>query len=439
MRSMKRFFAILLSVIVTGCFCSCSLSKILSMGATPTGTDETVVPYHEVKPDQLTYSEGYEPVTSSYSYNALPKEGEKLLYTKILENCYEISSDKTEEMERYPMPLIELDGYSLSEADVRTASKALSDDHPEIFWLTGTIGYYSDEDTTTIRIYSNFSPTEVRTRVNAMRSVANSFYATVPDGLSAFERELMIHDFLIDYVDYDKDIDTINLDNNNPETYTAYGALVNKTSVCEGYVRAFQMLANGLGLDCVGVIGRSQGQMHIWNAVKLDEDWYYVDPTWDDQEESYARHLYCNVNESYLLNDHNISPLFSELSEDEINGVSGEYSASVMNIFVPDCTADELNYYKQKTPHLKDYEAADVKSGMLAAAEKQEDTFVFYVEDGLDYPTVVNDLFVDYPQHFFSCIKAVNNSLNNYSIDESNISYFTHERSRIIAVELHYY
>jgi hypothetical protein len=73
------------------------------------------------------------------------------------------------------------------------------------------------------------------------------------------------------------------------------------------------------------------------------------------------------------------------------------------------------------------------------AAEKQEDTFVFYVEDGLDYPTVVNDLFIDYPQHFFSCIKAVNNSLSNYSIDESNISYFTHERSRIIAVELHYY
>ena len=436
---MKRFLILLMTIVLTGCFCSCSLSEILPKSATPKKTDETVAPYHEVKPDNLTYSEGYEPVTSSYSYDALPNEGEKLLYTKILENCYDVSPNKTEETERYPMPKIELDGYSLSEAEVRTVSKALSDDHPEIFWLTGTMGYYSDESMTAIQIYSNFSPSEVSSRINAMRSVANDFYATVPDGLSAFEREVMVHDYLIDYVDYDINVDTINLDNNNPDTYTAYGALVNKVSVCEGYVRAFQMLANGLGLDCVGVIGRSQDQMHIWNAVKLDGYWYYVDPTWDDQKENYARHLYCNVNESYLLEDHTISPVFENLSEDEINGVTGQFSASLMNIFIPECNTDDLNYYKQKLPHLTDYDAADVKSGMLAAAENKDENYVFYVEDGLDYQTTVNDLFVDYPQHFFSYINAVNNSLSDYSIDESNVGYFTHERSRIIAVELHYY
>ena len=179
--------------------------------------------------------------------------------------------------------------------------------------------------------------------------------------------------------------------------------------------------------------------MHIWNAVKLDGDWYYVDPTWDDQEEKYTRHLYCNVNKTYLQEDHTFSPVFTEIGDEEINGATGQYAASVMNIFIPECNADDLNYYKQKSPHLADYDAADVKSGMLTAAEKREDYFVFYVEDGLDYQTAVNDLFVDYPQHFFSYIKAVNNSLSDCSIDESNIGYFTHERSRIIAVELHYY
>ena len=76
---------------------------------------------------------------------------------------------------------------------------------------------------------------------------------------------------------------------------------------------------------------------------------------------------------------------------------------------------------------------------MLTAAQQQEEYFVFYVEDDLDYQTVITDLFVDYPQHFFTYINAVNNSLSDYSIDESNIGYFTHERSRIVAVELHYY
>ena len=424
-------------ILLTGCLCSCSLSDILPTVQFPQRTTETVTPYKEVKPDNLTYSEGYQPVTSTYSYDALPKEGEKLLYNKILENCYDISPDPTEG--RYPMPRIELNGYSLSEAEVRTTSKALTDDHPEIFWLTGTIGYYSDESMTAIQTYSNFSPEEVGTRVSAMRSAANAFYTSVPDGLSAFEREVMVHDFLIDHVEYDKNVDTINLDNNNPDTYTAYGALVNKVSVCEGYVRAFQMLLNGLGVECVGVIGESQNQMHIWNAVKLDGSWYYVDPTWDDQEQTYARHLYCNVNEEYLLEDHTISPLFTSLDADEINGITGEYSASVMNIYIPECTDDSMGYYKQKTPHLRDYDAADVKSGMLTAAQRQEEYFVFYVEDGLDFQTVITDLFVDYPQHFFTYINAVNNSLSDYSVDESNIGYFTHERSRIIAVELHYY
>lgn len=424
-------------ILLTGCLCSCSLSDILPTVQFPQRTTETVTPYKEVKPDNLTYSEGYQPVTSTYSYDALPKEGEKLLYNKILENCYDISPDPTEG--RYPMPRIELNGYSLSEAEVRTTSKALTDDHPEIFWLTGTIGFYTDESMTVIQTYSNFSPEEVGTRVSAMRSAANAFYTSVPDGLSVFEREVMVHDFLIDHVEYDKNVDTINLDNNNPDTYTAYGALVNKVSVCEGYVRAFQMLLNGLGVECVGVIGESQNQMHIWNAVKLDGSWYYVDPTWDDQEQTYARHLYCNVNEEYLLEDHTISPLFTSLEADEINGVTGEYSASVMNIFIPECIDDSMGYYRQKTPHLRDYDAADVKSGMLTAAQRQEEYFVFYVEDDLDFQTVITDLFVDYPQHFFTYINAVNNSLSDYSVDESNIGYFTHERSRIIAVELHYY
>ena len=424
-------------ILLTGCLCSCSLSDILPTVQFPQRTTETVTPYKEVKPDNLTYSEGYEPVTSTYSYDALPKEGEKLLYNKILENCYDISPDPTEG--RYPMPRIELNGYSLSEAEVRTTSKALTDDHPEIFWLTGTIGFYTDESMTVIQTYSNFSPEEVGTRVSAMRSAANAFYTSVPDDLSAFEREVMVHDFLIDHVEYDKNVDTINLDNNNPDTYTAYGALVNKVSVCEGYVRAFQMLLNGLGVECVGVIGESQNQMHIWNAVKLDGSWYYVDPTWDDQEQTYARHLYCNVNEEYLLEDHTISPLFNTLGEDEINGNTGEYSASVMNIYIPECTDDSMGYYRQKTPHLRDYDAADVKSGMLTAAQRQEDYFVFYVEDDLDFQTVITDLFMEYPQHFFTYINAVNNSLSDYSIDESNIAYFTHERGRIVAVELHYY
>ena len=393
----------------------------------------------EVVPDELTYSEGYEPVTSSYSYDALPLEGEKLLYTEMLGVCYDISSELDEELERYAMPQVELKGYSLSEAQVRTACKALTDDHPEIFWLTGTMGFYSGDDATVIQIYSKYSPEEIDTRVNAVRSRANEFYATVPDGLSEFDRQVKVHDYLIEHVAYDDSVDMNNIDSNNPDIYTVYGALVDGTAVCEGYARAFQMLMNGLGVDCVGLMGSSQNQMHMWNAAKIDGTWYQTDVTWDDQEEPYEQHVYCNVSDAFMYDDHTLSPLFSALADEEINGEEGDYSASVMNIYVPVCPDGVRSYYAVRAPRLTDFDGAEVKSGLLACAEKQEEYFVFYIDEGLDYTGAVTQLFSEYPQYFFDYVRTVNDYLTDYSIDATNASYFTHEKSRIVAVELHYY
>lgn len=435
---MKRIILLLTSLLSVLCLGSCSVIGYLPVPDSH-ATDETVTPYLEVVPKELTYSQGYTPVVSRYSYDRLPLEGEKQLYTKLLAVCYDIAPDATDEVARYAMPQVEVQGYSLTEAQVRTAVKALTDDHPEIFWTTGTIGYYSDENTTIIQVYSKCSPEEIDTRVNAVRSVANAFYATVPDGLSAFERELMVHDYLLERVAYDKDVDMVNFDNNSPDIYTVYGALVNQVAVCEGYARAFQMLLNGLGVDCVGVMGRSEDQLHMWNAVRLDDSWYQTDVTWDDREEPYARYIYFNVTDEVMGDDHTTSPLFTTLSDDEINGASGTYSAGIMNLFIPTCTDSTMGYYYQKSPHLTDYDGEDIKRGLLQSALNREEYFVFYVDEALDYDSAVYNLFTDYPQYFFDYVSAVNNTLTDYSIDSSNAGYYMHKKSRILAVELHYY
>ena len=435
---MKKYMITALSLILALLLGSCALLDYLPT-AKVKRPEEDVNPYLQVVPDEVSYSEGYEPVQSTYSYDMLPLEGEKRLYEKLLDNCYDISPEKTAEADRYPMPQIKLDGYSLSEAEVRTAAKALTDDHPEVFWLTGTMGYYSNYETTVVQLYSSFSPEEVDTRVNAVRAAANEFYATVPDGLSEYEREKTVHDYLLANLEYDKDVDTIDFENNDPDIYTVYGALVNRLTVCEGYARSFQMLLNGLGIDCVGVMGESSGQMHIWNCVKLGENWYNVDATWNDREEIYARYIYFNVSDDYLLEDHTPSPRFDELSDEEINGSEGNYSASVMNLFVPACTDDRMGYYYLESPHLTDFQGEAVKVGLLTSAEKQDDFFVFYIDESLDYHSAVSQLFTDYPQYFFGYLNAVNNTLPDYSVDSSNASYYTHEKSRIVAVELHYY
>ncbi len=436
---MKKLLTAIAIVLILVTVTACNMIDTLMEGVR-ISLDNTVetVPFMEVVPKELSYSEGYTPVVSRYSYDALPLEGERRLYTELLDAYYDISADIDSELNAYPMPQIKLDGFSLSEAEVRTVMKAVSDDCPEIFWPIGTIGYYSDGESTIMQGYSRYSPEEIGSRLDALHEEADAFYATVPDGLSAYERELMVHDYLLARTAYDTDVDKVNLSANHPDIYTAYGAMVKQDAVCEGYARAFQMLLNGLGVDCVSVIGTGADEMHIWNAVKLDEDWYNVDVTWDDQEEVYGRYLYFNVTDDALYSDHTPSPLFTELNDDEING-EGDYSADVMNLFIPACNDDTMGYYCRDAAHLEDYDGAAVKTALLTAAEKREEYYCFYIDKSLDYDDALSVLFTDYPQYFFDYVSDVNNYLPDYSIDNSNLSYFPLRVCRAVAVQLNYY
>ena len=440
---LKKLLSLLLAAVLAVSLCSCELVervrediRTLRRMADPI---ETTYPYLEIEPKEVAYNEGYTPVQSHYSYDVLPLEGERALYTELVKSYYDISPEKDEEVGLYPMPEIRLKGYSLSEAEVRTTMKAVSDDYPEIFWPGGTLGFYSDNETTVVQPYTLYSAQEVDRMIGAVRTAAEEFYATVPDGLSAYERELLVHDYLIENVAYEENVDLKDASANDPEIYTVYGALVEKKAVCEGYTRAFQMLLNGLGVDCVGILGSGENELHIWNAVKLDDTWVQVDATWDDQEEIYARYLYFNVTEDYMLRDHTYSKMFTELSEAEINGYEGDCPADVMNLFIPKCTDSTLGYYYRETPHLSDYDGAAVKSALLKAAEKKDEIFCFYIEDSLDYQEAVTLLFAEYPQYFFEYVSSVNNYLEDYSVDNSNISYYPLEQCRAIAVMLKYY
>lgn len=67
-------------------------------------------------------------------------------------------------------------------------------------------------------------------------------------------------------------------DNGSYMVQTAYGALVNKEAVCEGYAKAYKLLLNAMGIECDVVINAE----HAWNVVQLEGKWYLVDVTNDD-------------------------------------------------------------------------------------------------------------------------------------------------------------
>jgi hypothetical protein len=102
-----------------------------------------------------------------------------------------------------------------------------------------------------------------------------------PSGSTLYEKVLSIHDYVCASTVYDL---------KGSYVYSAYGALVDKRSVCEGYAEAFKLLCDQNGIPCVLVSGTgitSKGEEnHMWNYVRMDDGkWYAVDATWDDDNE----------------------------------------------------------------------------------------------------------------------------------------------------------
>ena len=82
--------------------------------------------------------------------------------------------------------------------------------------------------------------------------------------------------------------------------YTAYAALMDRTSVCQGYAVLLYRLLLTMGIDARVITGYSNGGGHAWNIVKLGRKYYNLDSTWDASWSqvglAYEHFLRCNDN-----------------------------------------------------------------------------------------------------------------------------------------------
>lgn len=115
---------------------------------------------------------------------------------------------------------------------------------------------------------------------DAFKAAADyAFSKAVAPGMTDIEKMLSIHDYLVDTITYSKDGDLSDLSTFPDSVFTPYGALVNGNAVCQGYALAFKLLCDRAGIeDC----GYALTSTHIWNIVKLGDNYYHVDATHDD-------------------------------------------------------------------------------------------------------------------------------------------------------------
>ena len=149
----------------------------------------------------------------------------------------------------------------------------------------------------------------------AILSVLDEIPALTDPELSDYDRELALHDWMLDWAEYDPGalssgpVGEPMPDNDNP-----YGFLLGRKGICLGYATTFQLFMDLSGIECLTVRGLAHHstEEHAWNLVNLENEWYAVDVTWDDPVTSLSflvseslAHNYFNVTSDYLRqNDH---------------------------------------------------------------------------------------------------------------------------------------
>lgn len=181
-------------------------------------------------------------------------------------------------------------------------------DHPEYFYVVGKLnpGSAIVDPATGYPIFGTLgasfidTPENCRSMQAAFNAEVNRALAAVPQGVSDAEKALAINDYLAYNTEYDHD--RLKAGTIPDASYSAYGTLVNRISVCHGYSLAFELLMRKLDVEALFVA--SDKMNHAWNLVKADGFWYHVDVTWNDPvPEKWGRVSHNN----FLLSDSGIT------------------------------------------------------------------------------------------------------------------------------------
>lgn len=234
--------------------------------------------------------------SNRFYYSQLDDVG-KIIYTKVINEKENLKKGNyVIEFGKEFNKLLNSDGGDeVLNSAFQSAMNAVLLDNPDIFYIDITKMYLLTHSTTyafTGTTYEvsigtndagsylndNFDESAVEVADTKLKSLRKVISKNL-DG-NDVDKIKQIHDYLIDNLEYDSTF-------SNDNIYNIYGALINKSTVCEGYAKAFKYLLDDAGIPSVIICGTAQnskGQIenHAWNYILLDGKWYAVDVTWDD-------------------------------------------------------------------------------------------------------------------------------------------------------------
>jgi hypothetical protein len=359
-------------------------------------------------------AKGYSAVTQDSGYRSLLTDTERTLYQLIDSSVYQVAVSKT--YRNYaPTGQISIPG-KLTEAQIRLTTTAYLDDHPQVFWTANAYSYGYRNNQTILQLYSELTQSECNTAAFAFRGKVQSIVQSIPSGLSEFDREKYLFHYIANICTYD---DAAVKASDGWKSYTAYGALMDGKAVCEGYSRAMLLLCGYAGLPGVLVRGSDGNVAHMWNEIKIDENWYHLDLTWCDS--SRLVYNYYNIDDKTIQLTHQIAPVFTSLTDAQICG-----NDSVYNLARPICSSMAANYFYKKgivISTLDDSGDSAVVSAIAACLQERKTTLAFRINAN-DYDAVIRGLTSASPYKMAAYLEKAAKAAG-VSLDRKGLSYST--------------
>ena len=258
--------------------------------------------------------------------------------------------------------------------DMETAFQQFYDAYPEYFWVRN-YRYSTNGRQLIIQIeeFQECNSSKLKEMYEELTASAKQIISQVPANASDYDKALFVHDYLVDHTVFEYQTE----DGTEQEykiCHTAYGCIQNGSAVCEGYARAYQYLMKLLSVPCGTCSGIAGGERHAWNYVCLDNDYYWLDLTWDDPSSIERPGVNGKSHAYFLLND---------------DMMNRSHTLSDENAFQPKCIETKLNYFIRNGLCLDKYSLSEFDR--LFSKDQLE--FMFSNEDA--YQTAIRKLFVE--------------------------------------------
>ncbi|MBQ7799054.1 MAG: hypothetical protein IJ370_01030 [Oscillospiraceae bacterium] len=348
-----------------------------------TTTTSSQAPVVNVKLDPIT-EEKY------YGWLELSKNG-----TEAEKKAYKLFAEKFGNYEKK----IEFD-FDITKEEVEKAYNYYIDDYPQHFWRGNTRSYTflgnKVLDISLSKMLYDGDKAKIKAMDDKVKAAADKVLKGVNSSMTAFDREVYLHNYIINNCKYDTSYKAENAHN-------MYGALVNGVAVCEGYAYAFQYLARLAGIQCIVVKGNlnngNSTESHAWNMVELDGKYYHIDVTSDDPvmnggSTQVLEFTYFNLTDSQIKTDHIIKG---------------------NNHIIPAATATKYNYFDHLGLRFSSYTVDGFASALAyAARNKYEQASMAFTN--WDISAISSFL----SKNYFAIIDAANNKLGKEVIASSN-------------------